>query len=407
MIKILVFLPNLNMKEQFKKIIRKYKCQSNIKIELVYILGTPNSLDQNEDADVFVARGMTYENLKKNFSEKHIVEIKMTSFDIFNALIQCKNKYSSQRIALCIHNIKIPYLKELENICQAKIDIYDVNCEKSAKEAIEIASSKNTDTYVGAGTICSICNQHNLQNIHIKTENEAIEAALNKAINTTLIIEKERIRSIIFKTIINKSLNGIITINKYGNIQQINNRAYQFFQLSTIYNIQNQTINSINKNLHWKDAIKKDYVSEEVIKLDNKNYFLIQYIPILIEKKTIGLIIIVKNSEEIFKEEIKIRHSLREQGLTAKYSFNDILGESEEIKNIVNIAMKYSRVDSNVLIVGETGTGKELFAHSIHQASKRNKKPFVAINCAALPENLLESELFGYESGSFSGASKN
>lgn len=70
------------------------------------------------------------------------------------------------------------------------------------------------------------------------------------------------------------------------------------------------------------------------------------------------------------------------------------------------MAERYSRVNSNVLIVGETGTGKELFAHSIHQASKRSNQPFVALNCAALPENLLESELFGYEAGAFSGAAK-
>lgn len=67
------------------------------------------------------------------------------------------------------------------------------------------------------------------------------------------------------------------------------------------------------------------------------------------------------------------------------------------------MAQRYSRVNSNVLIVGETGTGKELFAHSIHQASSRSDQPFVALNCAALPENLLESELFGYEAGAFSG----
>ena len=71
------------------------------------------------------------------------------------------------------------------------------------------------------------------------------------------------------------------------------------------------------------------------------------------------------------------------------------------------MAKRYSRVDSNVLIMGETGTGKELFAHSIHQESSRRNEPFVALNCAALPENLLESELFGYEPGAFSGASKN
>ena len=77
------------------------------------------------------------------------------------------------------------------------------------------------------------------------------------------------------------------------------------------------------------------------------------------------------------------------------------------MRDNVRMARRYSHVDSNVLIMGETGTGKELFAHSIHQESSRSGEPFVALNCAALPENLLESELFGYEPGAFSGASKN
>ena len=77
------------------------------------------------------------------------------------------------------------------------------------------------------------------------------------------------------------------------------------------------------------------------------------------------------------------------------------------MKENKKMAKRYSQVDSNVLIIGETGTGKELFAHSIHKTSKRSKQPFVALNCAALNENLLESELFGYEPGAFSGASKN
>ena len=83
------------------------------------------------------------------------------------------------------------------------------------------------------------------------------------------------------------------------------------------------------------------------------------------------------------EEERKIRKGLAEKGLTAKYSFSDILGKSKAIRENIHMAQRYSRVNSNVLIVGETGTGKELFAHSIHQASSRSDQPFVALNCAA------------------------
>jgi transcriptional regulator with PAS, ATPase and Fis domain len=92
---------------------------------------------------------------------------------------------------------------------------------------------------------------------------------------------------------------------------------------------------------------------------------------------------------------------------TAKYTFNDIIGESPEIKRIKIFASKVSQTSATILLTGESGTGKELFAHSIHQASPRKDKPFVWVECSSIPRELLQSELFGYESGSFTGAGKN
>ena len=90
--------------------------------------------------------------------------------------------------------------------------------------------------------------------------------------------------------------------------------------------------------------------------------------------------------------------------LAAKYSFEDIIGNSQPIKEAKKLALKAAQTSSPVLIVGETGTGKELFAHAIHNASVRRNFPFVKINCAAIPKELFESELFGYEDGAFTGA---
>lgn len=111
-----------------------------------------------------------------------------------------------------------------------------------------------------------------------------------------------------------------------------------------------------------------------------------------------------------FKEEEQKQHELRRQllnkGHKAKYTFDDILGESGAIKKIKEIAKKMAKTNSAVLITGESGTGKELFAHAVHNYSDRKDYPFVAVNCAAIPENLLESELFGYEEGAFTGAKR-
>ena len=101
-----------------------------------------------------------------------------------------------------------------------------------------------------------------------------------------------------------------------------------------------------------------------------------------------------------------VRSNLREKGLIARYHFSDIIADSLSMRQLIAKAMRYAQADGNVLVTGETGTGKELFVQSMHNASNRADGPFVAVNCAALSGELLESELFGYSDGAFTGARK-
>lgn len=103
---------------------------------------------------------------------------------------------------------------------------------------------------------------------------------------------------------------------------------------------------------------------------------------------------------------IKNRKEILNNGWVAHYSFNDILGQGSEIARAVKLARLFARSDGTVLIEGETGTGKELFAQSIHNESDRVYGPFVSVNCSAINDSLFESELFGYDSGAFTGANK-
>jgi transcriptional regulator with PAS, ATPase and Fis domain len=117
-------------------------------------------------------------------------------------------------------------------------------------------------------------------------------------------------------------------------------------------------------------------------------------------------ILSLQEIDRIQNVEAKIREELYLKGNIAEYFFDDIKGKSAAIKETKRIADSFAKLDSIVLILGETGTGKELFAQSIHNASLRSHGPFVAVNCGAIPSNLIESELFGYSEGAFTGAKK-
>ena len=128
--------------------------------------------------------------------------------------------------------------------------------------------------------------------------------------------------------------------------------------------------------------------------------------PVIRRNIYIGAFATIQKFTEEETKQNNLRIQLLNKGHKAKYTFDDITGESQAIRKACAIAKKMAKSNSVVLITGESGTGKELFAHAIHNESNRKNYPFIVINCAAMPDNLLESELFGYEEGAFTGAKK-
>lgn len=404
MVKIRVFIPHLELKEIFEDVVRKLPQYKNIQIETIYVFGTPEALAQNEDADVLVARGMTHDTLKKLFPDKHVIEIHVSSFDIFDALVQCRKQHA-KKIALCLHKKKFHCMEELEELCGASISLYDAQDQKTTETSIQKALEDGADIFVGAGTMCGICDRMGLKWVHIHTNYDAVEVAMLEAVNAARTINQERAKTVIIKEMLNHSEEGVLAVNGRGQILNINNQAYRIFQLSTVDSVEGKTLQELDHSKEWAELIDGSERRDRILKINGTSYY-VQFKPLSDGTSEAGALMFIRNADRIIEEEQKIRKGLSEKGLTAKYSFKDILGKSQAIRENIQMAERYSRVNSNVLIVGETGTGKELFAHSIHQASSRRDQPFVALNCAALPENLLESELFGYEAGAFSGAAK-
>ncbi|MCX7951270.1 MAG: sigma 54-interacting transcriptional regulator, partial [Clostridiales bacterium] len=197
------------------------------------------------------------------------------------------------------------------------------------------------------------------------------------------------------ETVINTIDEAIIALDIEGNIHFKNKNVEEILNRDEIKNLIDKILKEY-KNYIIK--FKRDYRN---IQLDlGEKRILVTIKPVVQKENVYGLVVSLKNMKDINK-------IIRDVTLiNIDTTFDKIIGVSNEFLNVIDMAKKSAKTDSTVLILGESGTGKELFARAIHNESKRKNKPFVAVNCAAIPESLLESELFGFEEGAFTGAKK-
>lgn len=197
---------------------------------------------------------------------------------------------------------------------------------------------------------------------------------------------------------------GIIGVSNEGIVQFYSHVAREILSINGNEMI-GKYIGEYVKSLDFDQIIKKEVpYFQKLIKVNNIDINMeVKYTHISVFN---GFIIKVSKFHQAEKKQAKLRAQLMSSGNVSKYNFDDIIGCSDSIKNTKKIAYKMAQSDSSILIIGESGTGKELFAQSIHSASRRSQGPFVAVNCSTFQEGLLQSELFGYDEGAFTGARK-
>ncbi|WP_130861372.1 sigma-54 interaction domain-containing protein [Bacilliculturomica massiliensis] len=201
---------------------------------------------------------------------------------------------------------------------------------------------------------------------------------------------------------------GIVLTDVVGNIHTCNEKAQKLLQgrssLLTGFNI-GEILPELRRGRRRGSDVWLMEQKEELICVDGEN--LIAAVTAIETDGVIhGYIVTLDDFEEIEEKQHGMRSKLSKVEHVARYHFEDIRGSSGALREAVVAARRMARSDASILIVGESGTGKEVFAQSIHNESARARYNFVAVNCAAIPENLLESEMFGYEEGSFTGARK-
>ncbi|WP_026476908.1 sigma-54-dependent Fis family transcriptional regulator [Alkaliphilus transvaalensis] len=245
----------------------------------------------------------------------------------------------------------------------------------------------------------SLVHSHTLGMV-VAAVNAIEEMFKNNEINNKLVVARTSI-----ETIIDSIANGIFTVGQKGYIKTVNKAAEEMLGY-TQEEMVGMKINYILEG--WRgiqDSVARNisYLEEEAYLKGKKEkiHCILSGYPILDNAGiTQGVVCVIKEVKKAKKLANKML------GKQAVYTFDNIIGRSERFLKILNYAKKIANSPSTVLITGESGTGKEVFAQSIHNYSSRRDEPFIALNCGALPRNLIESELFGYDEGAFTGAKR-
>ncbi|MBE0069328.1 sigma 54-interacting transcriptional regulator [Thermoanaerobacterium thermosaccharolyticum] len=356
-----------------------------------------------DGAQIIISRGGTY-TMIKDAVDVPVVEIKISSFDIlrgFRDVINYKGKIGVAGYKNIIHGSET--VAELLNLDIEKIVLDN---EDQVPELIKNLITKGINVIIGDSIGYKNAKKLGFSSYIITSGKESILDAIQEAQRILKVSKIEKTKTERIRIIMDFVHDGIMSIDNNGYITSFNATAEKIFGLDS-KEIIGKKVDDVIPNTKMLEILKTGKKELNEIQDIKKSKIATNRIPIIVDNKIEGVVATFQDITQVQEMERKIRHELAKKGFIAKYKFNDIIYKSNIMDICINKAKKFSLSDSPVLIIGKTGVGKELFAQSIHNASNRSKGPFVAVNCAAIPPSLLESELFGYVEGAFTGANKN
>ncbi|MDW8802840.1 sigma 54-interacting transcriptional regulator, partial [Clostridium sp. A1-XYC3] len=355
-------------------------------------------------ADVILSAGATIQHIEHIVKpEVPLVTIHLTSFDIVKAFCRARD-FSNEIAFISGKNLKFE-TTEMAYMLNIKVHEHKFELNYEIEKIIINIKNKGLKVVVGGLVAVQLAQEHGLIGIQVKWGEEAIQKAIYESIHIAEVRKTERMRSARLKVVFDTINQGIIVTDEQSRIITYNPAAENIFKLPS-RDILGKKVESVIPNTRIHCVLESGQSEIGVLQDINNGIIATNRIPIELDGSRIGVVSTFEDITKIQQLEQKAREKKYKKGFIAKHNFEDILTINKQMTELKNLALLYSKTDAAVLIQGESGTGKELFAQSIHNASKRCSGPFVAVNCAAIPENLLESELFGYEGGAFTGARK-
>jgi transcriptional regulator with PAS, ATPase and Fis domain len=358
------------------------------------------NLIAEDDIHAIVSRGGTASLLRTNLSTP-VFEIDVTGFDLLRAIYP--HVKVSRKIAVIGYENVVSGARSIADTLGTNLGLFlvteDVHIDRIVRDAIEWGA----DVIVGDTVSVTTARGYGIQTELVRSGPEAILSAVDAASRFLNHVRDEVLRNKRLNLIMDHADRGVLYLTADDQIEMMNAQAERFLNVHKERMI-GLSVTSETVPEELSSAVKQRAINA-LIQLNGKDY-IIEVFEIQSGSTHAATIVFLQSTGRIRDLEGMIRRQLTDRGLVATYRFETMTARSWQLRKTIDKARKYSTTDSTVLLLGETGAGKEVFAQSIHNASPRCDGPFVAVNCAALPDSLLESELFGYAEGAFTGARK-
>lgn len=352
--------------------------------------------------DIIISKGGTAEYIRRAI-DLPVVSIPSTPYDVVSTIFQAG--ISDQEIALVVFHKNIHDTASIARMFNLTIHEYTFIDQWDIMEAVRDAKAKGIQTILGGFLTASYAQSLGLRGIDLAPCEDSVERGFFEAVRLVHAQWEERTVAKRLRVAMNSLQEGVIITNENHTITHVNTAAENLLNIRADQ-VEHLDINSAIPFINYPSSESSISDTQNSLKTFGKATVVLNHYPVHLDKNFIGIVSTFEDITKIQNLEKSIRKTLFSKGFLAKYQFEDILTQDPQMARIKSLAEIYAKTSSSVLIEGESGTGKEMLAQSIHLSSPCAHGPFVAINCAAIPDQLLEAELFGYEAGAFTGAKR-